>query len=501
MKKYSKFTIASLIGIFLLFNNVFYLASGDNVTDIEQISDDEIKIIHLTDAHVGGKGANERFRDVLQHVNSLNPDIIIISGDFVDWGCLGIPTFPFFRYGIPLRTGEKNYQDFNKLIEQNLDENIQILICPGNHEYMVGEKTFGGLRWHWHDRTIDHWETRPLRPVFRYEIIWSLQNYHKYITQNNRYGNYPDNYNITYENTFFISLDSGPISINPIFKEDIIYFLSHWEQIFQDSWEGWCDKYICSTGLDDYQINMLDSWLSISQATNKIVFMHHPAIDLHQKISNNREEFIQICEENNVNVVLTGHMHQSHIYDSLYNTTKDYEYSSESENGLLCNKTYFVQTDDCGGQDTGYRLITVNGGNVTIYRTENVNDLVNVYVDGPANIDLYDSKDNHVGFNSRGKPESKILGTTIGHDRYKGDYISTYYGKDDYKLIITGRNKGLITITLRIKLKNGETKELIYDNIPVTINSKAMIDIPSQMVDYTLQMDNNNLQPTQIITK
>lgn len=501
MKKYSKFALASLIGVFLLFSNSFASVSGNKVTNIEPTSDDEIKIIHLTDAHVGGIGANERFKDVLQHVNTLNPDIIIISGDFVDWGCLGIPTFPFFGYGIPLRTGEKNYKDFNKLIEENIDENIEILICPGNHEYMVGEKTLGGLRWHWHDKTIDHWETNPLRPVFRYELILSLQNYHEYITKNDRYGNYPDNYNTTYGNTFFASLDSGPISINPIFKEDIIYILSHWKLILQDNWDGWCDEYINSTGLDDTQIDLLDSWFSDSQETNKIVFMHYPAIDNYQTITKNRENFINLCEENNVNVVLTGHMHQSHIYDSLFNTTKDYEYTSESENGLLCNKTYFVQTDDCGAQDTGYRVIAINGSNVTIYRTEYVNDMVNVYVDGPANIDLYDSKGKHVGLNQRGKRENKILGATIGHDSIKGDYISAYYGKDDYKLVVTGKDNGLVNIILRIKLKNGETKELFYNNIPVSKDSKAIIDIPSQMVDYGLQIDNNKIQPTQIVTK
>lgn len=489
--KTHKSILLALSVVFLLLNSGLVSVSSINV-NTNTSSTEEIKIIHLTDAHVGGAGANERFKDVLIHVNTLNADIVIISGDSVDWGCLGIPTFPFFGYGIPLNTGEKNYQDFNELIEQNLDEDIEILICPGNHEYMIGEKTLGGLRWHWHDRAIDHWERRPLRPVFRYELVFSLQNYHKYISKNDRYGNYPDNYNTTYENTFFASLDSGPISINPIFKEDILYFLSHWKLILQDNWDGWCDKYVCSTGLDDFQIDMLDSWLLNTVATNKIVFMHHPAIDDHQMISNNRDEFIQICEENNVNVVLTGHMHQSHIYDSLFNTTKDYEYTSESENGLLCNKTYFVQTDDCAAQDTGYRIITANESNVTIYRTDYVYDTVNAYITGPAKINMYDSK---------GNIDCKINGVTRGHDSFKGDYISAYYGEDDYKLIVTGKDTGLVKINIRTKLKNGETKELIYDNIPVSKDSRAVIDIPSQFVDYSFQMDGISIQPTQIITK
>ena len=47
---------------------------------------------------------------------------------------------------------------------------------------------------------------------------------------------------------------------------------------------------------------------------------------------------------------------------------------------------------------------------------------------------------------------------------------------------------GLVKINIRVKLKNGETKELIYDNIPVSKDSRAVIDIPSKFVDYSFQM-------------
>ena len=63
-------------------------------------------------------------------------------------------------------------------------------------------------------------------------------------------------------------------------------------------------------------------------------------------------------------------MHYSRIYDSVNGTDIDFEYRPESENGLVCNNTYYVTTTDCGGHNTAYRLITVKDGNVTIYRRQ-----------------------------------------------------------------------------------------------------------------------------------
>ena len=497
--KINKIFLTQCILLLLIFSSINISATRISSNNFENKTDDEIKIIHITDPHVGGAGANDRFRDVLKYINGLNPDIIIIGGDLVDWASLGIPTPPFFRYGIPLNVGERNFKNFNRLINENLDEDIEILICPGNHDYYVGEKTWGGLRWHWFDRTFDHWERKPLRPVFKYELIWTLQNYHKFISSNERYGKRPDDYKLTCEDNLFISLNAGPISINPLFKEDINYILSHWKLILQDSWDGWCDKYISGTGLNDSQIDLVETWLTESTESNKIMFLHYPVFDEYQTILNNKENFTNLCEDNNVDLVLSGHMHTSHIYDSINKTSIDFEYHPYSENGLVCNKTYYVTTDDCGHSDAGYRVISINEDNVTVFRTQQVCDLANLFVDGPAEIHLYDSKGNHVGKNDNFRTEIEISGATYGNDKIKGSFISTYFGNNDYKFVIIGKEKGFVTLNLRIKMKNGQTQEFIYEKVPVTKGSKATLDVESDLTLYEIQNGNCLIKPTQII--
>ena len=74
----------------------------------------------------------------------------------------------------------------------------------------------------------------------------------------------------------------------------------------------------------------------------------------------NREEFINLCEDYDVDLVLAGHTHSSIVYDGNENTYNNYP--------LKCSEhpTLFVQSDDCK-QHVNYRNITVSSDDIIIH--------------------------------------------------------------------------------------------------------------------------------------
>jgi len=461
---------------------------------VEIIKPQSFLFVHLTDPHIGAPGTYERFKDVLQHVNTLNPDGVIISGDLVDWGCLH-PTY------LTPDIGALNYQDFNLLIKENLDKDVKVYTCPGNHDYRYGKHNWLG-GWEWYYLT---WNPTLWPPgLFDFHLLYSLQNYHKYINQNNRYENGGDNYYTTYKNTLLISLDSGHDTWDPSW-ESIYDAINHFQEIISGDWT-WADEYLRGTGLSSGQINDLNEWLSFPK-DNKIVFMHHPAVNPVRTITNHRSDFIDTCERNGVEVVLTGHTHNSIVYDKDGNWYKPYD-DKGNDIPLHSNeigKTLYLQTEDCGPDHASYREIEIYGDDVIIHMTKRIHHLVNLYLTGPADIHGFDSKGNHLGINNDGEPESEIHGATYGYLETGEEFASVYYGQDDYKFSIEAIENGIITLTLKILMKNGGCTNIEYENVPITNHSKGILYVYRNSVDYSLYLDNNNdgkvdakVQPTNI---
>jgi 3',5'-cyclic AMP phosphodiesterase CpdA len=136
-------------------------------------------------------------------------------------------------------------------------------------------------------------------------------------------------------------------------------------------------SYLISTdpkgsGLTNAQITWIRSELAANSTKRKIIVMHHPGANLNgtncdgsaytsvtsasqSSFYVNRTEFLNICDSNHVDVVLTGHQHQNVVVD---------------RNGTLvadnCNTcgTRYVQT---GPAFAGcYRAITVDSSFVTV---------------------------------------------------------------------------------------------------------------------------------------
>ena len=283
--------------------------NSESILSSKKFSDD-FYFVQITDTHVMHKlfdryeNTKMRLNSVLENITSfeIKPAFIAITGDLVEWGGSG-------------SLGALNYQALVDCFYESDGQfyadssyTIPIYTTPGNHDYV--------------------WEN-------------NLNNYHKYVNEIDRYVvNYGD------ASLFFI--DSGAN-----------YILEPWEWTL-----------ILGAGLFDEDIFWLEEQLSNCNSKYKIVLMHHPAISkkddfgrMEDVIARNRLNFIQLCEDYDVELVLTGHTHSSRIYDSEENMYNDLP--------LNCNdySTLFVQTDDCK-QGIHFRNISITQDGIILEATK-----------------------------------------------------------------------------------------------------------------------------------
>ena len=158
-----------------------------------------------------------------------------------------------------------------------------------------------------------------------------MKNYNTYLNPYNRYV-------LEFGNIYFIFMNSGSN-----------YYLEPW---------NWAR--VLGSGLFDEDISWLVNKLKNSyDFPFKIILMHHPAVNerdsygvMFDVIAWNRQEFIDICLNYDVDLVLSGHTHSSVVYDGNENIYNNYP--------LKCCEysTLFVQSNDYK-QHVNYRNITV----------------------------------------------------------------------------------------------------------------------------------------------
>ncbi len=293
-----------LISILLFSGLSFGISNKQKFVSLQE--DNDFYFIQITDTHVMHKifDRNEisknRFKYVLDKICSFDkkPAFIVITGDLTEWGgnCI---------------SGALNCRAFTSCLYKKdgqfyADENysIPVYTTPGNHEYYFSR---------------------------------NLRNYHRFIKNE-------DHYIVNYSNVSLFFMNSGP---------------SYYKVLY-----NWL-KNVDGDGLYDSDMQWLESSLDNCSLNYKIVLMHHPAINLrddngkmHDVIARNREAFIDLCEDYNVDIVLTGHTHNSKVFDSN-------EYYYDFNNSLNCSlySTLFVQTDDCK-EGVHYRNVSLIGNDI-----------------------------------------------------------------------------------------------------------------------------------------
>jgi len=329
MKKLKLVVLFSL-GI-LLFSSITVGGLNQKSTfDLEQIGfvsqanngdgSEDFYFVHITDTHVKHKMFDREeitrkiFESVIENVTSFDekPAFIVITGDLVEWGGSGV-------------SGALNYQAFVSCLYEkddqlyaNEDYSIPVYTTPGNHDYCFNR---------------------------------NLRNYHRFVDRNHVDDN--DRYIVSIGNLSLFFMDSGPNY--------------YWKPKF---WIG-----IPGAGLYDCDIEWLENELSSCSSQHKIVLMHHPAVSRRNErgrmidvIARNREEFVELCEAYEVDLVLVGHTHHAVVYDADENWTK-YENLP-----LNCsqNPTLYVQSDDCK-EGVHYRNISIVGDDIWLQGSVELN--------------------------------------------------------------------------------------------------------------------------------
>lgn len=83
-------------------------------------SRDELKIIGISDVHLGLSIDKKRLKKYVEKINSLKPDVILIAGDLID-------------NNVRLLNEEHLEEELNKL-----NATLGVYACLGNHEYITG---------------------------------------------------------------------------------------------------------------------------------------------------------------------------------------------------------------------------------------------------------------------------------------------------------------------------------------------------------------------------
>lgn len=323
MRKIKKSIFVFLIILLFITSSISITVTSVNIRTDDYKSnyyENDFYFVQITDTHVINKkfDKNEtsikRLKCVLENITSFKtkPAFIVITGDLCDWGGSS-------------KSGELNYQAFiscfykkDDTLYLDSDYSIPVYTIPGNHDYV--------------------WEN-------------NLKNYHKYVDK--KHIDTGDKYTITYNGITLFFMNSG-----------FNYILDPTE---------W--KHVKGSGLYDDDIKWLEKKLKECKTKHKIILMHHPAVNSRDEqgemtsvIARNREKFIDLCEQYNVELVLTGHTHSSRVFDAEEN------YYSENELPFNCSKypTLYVQTDDCK-EGVHYRNISLIDGNILLEKTQEIN--------------------------------------------------------------------------------------------------------------------------------
>jgi len=281
----------------------------------------QFSFIHITDLHIAdGLSAGTydlngvKFKQMLDAINNMNtkPAFVIATGDISHAGEYGTDgMYPSLtQYLYPTTLTNPNAGEYFIDAAQT----IPIYFTPGNHDFRTGN----------------------LPPLSN-----SFLNYYKAFVA-------PDSdYVITYQNALILCLNSGYDDLRPL-----------WEDTNYMTPEG--------SGLTSAQCSWSRNILSANPGKKKIIAMHHPPVDVtgtnpdgspwtgtildpgDGSIKYNRTTLLDICDSNNVDIVIAGHQHMNVVADQNANVV--------SENWAF--GTRYIQTAAC--MDLVYRIITVD---------------------------------------------------------------------------------------------------------------------------------------------
>jgi predicted MPP superfamily phosphohydrolase len=322
MKKLKLQVVTSFL-IFFIISGIVVAGSIQNHIDEpvffinENQSTGDFYFVHITDTHVVHKlyDHNETRKhwliSLLDYITSFEkpPAFVVITGDLVEWGEGFLGALNYYAF---IDCFYKN----NTQLFADKNCSIPVYFTPGNHDYYPNRK---------------------------------LYNYHLFVDRTHIKDN--DRYVVTHENLSLFFMNSGPI--------------------YYGKPSDWADTLSIGLTIDD--IVWLDERLSNCTANHKIILMHHPAINIRNKngelydvFMNNREKFIELCENYDVDAVLAGHTHDPRVFDAEEHLYENLPINSSNY------PTLYVQSDDCK-EGVHYRNISIVGNDIWIEQSQEIN--------------------------------------------------------------------------------------------------------------------------------
>lgn len=375
----------------------------------------QITFVHITDLHIAdGLSAGDydlngaKFSQMQSTIENLNPKpaFVVASGDISHAGNGG-PSGMFPAITQHLFPANITNPVPGQLFIDSL-QTIPIYFTPGNHDYRTGN-------------------VPPLSNSY-------LQYYSAYIAPDTDYVVVTTDAVILFMRSGYDDNRSIIVDTNPMNPE--------------------------GSGFTVDQLNWIRDTLTYYSNKRKIIIMHHPAVDVAGTNSDgtpftgtildtadgsllyNRMAFLNICDSNKVDVVLTGHEHQNVVADSAGNVV------SESWKA----GTRYVQTGSC--MFGSYRIITIYPDSVSVGPPQ-LSVLTNIDNQSPCNnfsFDCYYDPGQHSLFFYFGNQSNQVISklriyNIIGQELFEKDFNLI----DGNQFILSSGDipKGLYTIVLQ----------------------------------------------------
>jgi hypothetical protein len=468
-------------------------AWSEEVSEILEITHKPFYFIHITDTHYGYNGAREAVNRLIDEILTWDPKpaFVIVTGDILSWGWCspGLPpvAWPFYE------EESNDYSVFESDFQTLVDSGIPYFVCPGNHDY--------------------------------YDWPYVIRDLSKF----------DDHFPISYESEI-IENSLHIISIN-----------SGSDELFESPFSPPKGNGLCSSdvewmgeildGLDGNPDNNCDV-----SSIKKVVMMHHPTINyLSGKTHGdqclcwtiypefvycdrwnagvpyyNREQFKQLCDQYEVDVVCSGHIHLNRTYDATMDSS-DWEGDQDGYDKVYCPncsdpENYPLSTSDntlyeyTGAAYHGaYRVLWVESDGIMVHDANVLDDVIIATVSGcPATLHLYDSTGNHVGRNDGVGVEFQIehaiyslmpIGDTVETDptlwEHTEEEISIACGADDFRYELHGTGDGILFFSVKKDMPGGSYIRLFYDSLTVTATSIGKLYIDAGSLDYSIYMDDD----------
>jgi len=420
--------------------------------------------VHITDTHIVYLSKRpDRLDSVIENITSWShkPKFVLCTGDLVEWGFLP--------------DGEKNYVSLIQRLHMKGDYNyyldakceIPIYFCPGNHDSRMA------------------YELAPPYSLICYGLFINPSTYYSKIVGD----------------CAIFSLNSGsdcwpwggfqwedPLTWSPV--GDI--WLPEGDGIYAQDLISLTDDL---DGLDGLYNGRDDSHYV------KIIITHHPRANPDPNADKKdgafwekRDEFKQICNAFDVDLVVSGH----------FPSGKEFNLDGGSwspDDGTLCMITDGVRDCYAWRNVTIQKYATRNFGtefDIDVGGSNFLKSTLGLTIKCKVNTSIYDEEGNYCGLNETGGVVLDIPGACYSHYKFDNDtlgidktFTDASMDRDitkDYEIYINSTKDKPMNFSVDVHMNNGYWSKATYEDVTMFDGSNAVIHAEKSLVNYAIEI-------------